>query len=126
VALALLRLPAASAVPAWAESACHFLSVTRTPTELSIVADAASLPAELGVERLYRAFRVQGPLPHHLVGIMASLAVPLAHAAVPIVAIATYDTDYVLVQESDLSRARDALAAAGHQIAEPDAPGGGS
>ncbi|MGH7485552.1 MAG: ACT domain-containing protein, partial [bacterium] len=67
-------------------------------------------------ERAYRAFRVNGPLPLHLVGIVAALAVPLAEAAVPIFSIATYDTDYLLVKETDVPRAREALIGAGHQV----------
>ena len=40
--LALLRLPAGAAVPGWTVGAQQFLSITRTPTELSLVADAAA------------------------------------------------------------------------------------
>ena len=37
--LALCRLPASNAVPAWTGFARTFLTISRTPTELSIVAD---------------------------------------------------------------------------------------
>jgi hypothetical protein len=122
-ALALLRLPAGSPIPEWTAAAQHFLTVTRTPTELSIVADAAVVPGDVVAERDYRAFRVHGPLPLHWVGIVAALAVPLREAAVPIFVIATYDTDYVLVRESDVPRAREALLGAGHQVVTPDPAG---
>ena len=36
---------------------------------------------------------------------LAALATPLAAAGIPIFAISTYDTDYVLVRETDLERA---------------------
>jgi hypothetical protein len=44
------------------------------------------------------------------------IATPLADAKIPIFPIATYDTDYVLVAQSDLARAVAALEAAGHRI----------
>ncbi len=114
--LALVRLPAAGAVPTWTAEARQFLSITRTPTELSIVADASAGPADAAAERGYRAFRVQGPLPLHLVGVLAALVVPLAQAGVPVFPIATYDTDYLLVPEADVPRARAALEGAGHEV----------
>ena len=114
--LALLRLSAASPIPDWVAVASHFLSITRTPTELSIVVDAAVVPSDVSAERAYHAFRVRGPLPLHLVGVMAALAVPLAAAGVSIFPIATYDTDYLLVKAEDAVRAQEALAGAGHQV----------
>ena len=44
-----------------------------------------------------RAVSVRGPLPFHLNGIRASLAVPLAAAKVPILALSTHDSDWLLV-----------------------------
>jgi hypothetical protein len=121
--LAICRLEPAEPVPAWTGAARAFLSISRTPTELSIVADEAAVPADVDAARGYRALRVEGPLPLELVGVVASLAVPLAEARIPIFPIATYDTDYVLVHERDLARALDALALAGHRML-PDAGDG--
>ena len=64
---ALCRLPADADVPAWVTRATAFLTVSRTPTELSIVADERAVPAELDAQRGYRALRVDGPLPLELV-----------------------------------------------------------
>ena len=60
--------------------------------------------------------RVMGPLPLDLVGILASIADPLAEAKISIFAISTYDTDYVLVKARDLEAALGALERAGHRI----------
>jgi hypothetical protein len=60
--------------------------------------------------------RVRGPLSPDLVGIVLSMAEPLADAGVSIFAISTYDTDYVLVRSRDLQRALDALRHAGHSF----------
>ncbi len=117
--LALCRLSADEAIPSWTATARTFLTISRTPTELSIVADEAAMPAGLRAERGYAALRVDGPLPLGLVGIIAAVATPLAAAGVPIFPIATFDTDYVLVPGDELARAVAALVAAGHRVAWP-------
>ena len=68
------------------------------------------------VERGWRAICVAGPLDFALVGVLASLSGTLASAGVSIFAISTFDTDYILVKEDMLGAAREALAAAGHQV----------
>ena len=114
--LALCRLAASDAIPAWTAGAHTFLTISRTPTELSIVADESAVPAGVEAQRGYRALRLEGPLPLDLIGIFATIAAPLAAAKVPIFPIATYDTDYVLVAESHFERAVSALEAAGHTV----------
>lgn len=113
---ALLRLPGDAPVPAWTTFARDFLSITRTPDELSIVADEHVVPGDVAAERGYRALRVRGPIPLHVVGVMAALAAPLAEAGVPLFPVATWDTDYLLIRGGDIDRACSALAAAGHRI----------
>lgn len=115
--LAMCQFPAGAPVPAWTDGARQFLTVSRTPTELSIVADDSAVPASVSAQRGYRALRVQGPLPLDLIGIFAALAGPLAAAGIAIFPIATYETDYLLVQGGDLDRALAALRGAGHMIA---------
>jgi hypothetical protein len=114
--LALCRLTATEDVPAWTAEARTFLTISRTPTELSIVADESAVPADVSAQRGYRALRVEGPLPLDLIGIFAGIASPLADAGIPIFPIATYDTDYVLVAESTFAKAVEVLEAAGHRV----------
>jgi hypothetical protein len=114
--LALCRLSPTDAIPEWTALARTFLSISRTPAELSIVADESAVPAHVAAQRGYRALRVDGTLPLNLIGIFVIVAAPLAAARVPIFPIATYDTDYVLVAESELARAIAALEAAGHHV----------
>jgi len=114
--LALCRLAPSDAIPAWTALARTFLTISRTPTELSIVADESIVPANVDAQRGFRALRVDGPLPLDLVGIFSAIAGPLADADVPIFPIATYDTAYVLVTEGNFQRAVTALEAAGHMV----------
>ena len=50
-----------------------------------------------------------------MTGVLASFVQPLAAAQVPIFAISTFDTDYVLIKQQDLEPALTSLAAAGHK-----------
>ena len=114
--LAICRLPADAVVPPWAAGQAAFLTVSRTPEELSITAVQSAVPPGTRCERDYRALRVRGTLPPDLVGILLSIADPLARAGLAIFAISTYDTDYVLVKARDLPAALEALRAAGHDV----------
>jgi hypothetical protein len=111
--LAVVRLDAGAALPAWVPAG-GFLSIARTDRELSIVCEDSAVPRGATAERGWRALEVAGPLDFGLTGVLASLARPLADAGVSIFAVSTYDTDYVLVKEAALDRARAALEAAGH------------
>jgi hypothetical protein len=112
---AVCRLEPDAPAPAWAQSAAEFCSVTRTPDELSIVCAAEAVPEGVASERGWACLRVAGTLAFDQTGIAAALTAPLARAGVPILLIATHDTDYLLVREADLDHALAALAAAGHR-----------
>ena len=114
---AICRLEPSAPTPAWAHSG-PFLSVTRTPAELSVVCPDAAAPPGVAANRGWRAIAVAGTLDFGLTGVLASLASPLAAAGVSIFAVSTYDTDYVLVKDETLGRAVEALAAAGHRFFE--------
>ena len=113
--LAICRLEARAGIPPWAAGA-PFFCIARTPDELSVVCPEECLPAGITCEPGWRAFRVDGPLDFGLVGVLASVAAPLAESEVGILAIATYDTDYVLVQASQLDIAVAALRERGHEV----------
>jgi enamine deaminase RidA (YjgF/YER057c/UK114 family) len=108
--LAVCRLPAGDRIPSWAlELHEGFVSITRTPDELSIVCSQVAVPPDTQTEDGFRALMVPGPIPFEQTGVLASLANPLAAAGISIFAVSTYDTDYVLVRERDLEQALNAL-----------------
>ena len=113
--LAICRLDPPAEIPAWATDA-PFFSVTRTSDELSIVCPEEHVPSGIICERGWRALRFDGPFEFGLVGVLASVAVPLAESEVSILAMATYDTDYVLVAESQLDLATQVLRERGHEV----------
>ena len=86
------------------------VSLTRTADELSIVCPQAHLPAGVRAEHGFRAFKVMGPLDFALTGVLSGLLLPLAAVGVSVFTLSTYDTDYLLVREAQLDRAREALS----------------
>jgi hypothetical protein len=112
---AVCRLNADAAVPTWA-SAGKFFSMTRTAEELSVVCPQSLVPDGVRCERDWRCIRVAGTMDFSMIGVVAALVTPLAEASVSVFVLSTFDTDYMLVKESDLERALAALRAAGHVI----------
>jgi hypothetical protein len=90
--------------------------MTRTADELSIVCTEAAVPDDVAASRGWRRLRFEGPLPLDQTGILASVTAPLASARVSVFAVATYDTDYVLIPDAQRGAAIAALEAAGHTI----------
>ena len=113
--LAICRLSPAEDVPDWAMIG-EFVSITHTGDELSIVCAEENVPSDVKADREWRVLKVEGPLDLALTGILASLAVPLAKAQINIFAVSTFDTDYLLVKEYNLLRAREVLQQAGHGV----------
>jgi hypothetical protein len=114
---AVCRLDSTIDLPEWATSG-EFFSVTRTADELSVVCEQSAVPQGVLCEGDWRCLKVQGPLDFGLTGVLASLSLPLAEAAISIFAISTYDTDYLMVKAGDLARAVAALSQAGHVVSQ--------
>jgi len=112
---AICRLEPGATLPAWAGGA-EFLCVTRTSHELSIVCSQTMVPESVHAERDRRLLQIEGTLAFTLIGVLASVATPLAEAEISVFAVSTYDTDYLLISERDLRRAAEVLEAAGHTI----------
>ncbi|WP_221030824.1 ACT domain-containing protein [Actomonas aquatica] len=111
---AVCRLDPSEPEPDWAR-APGYSNITRTQDELSIVCAAENVPAGIRMERGWRVLKVVGPFAFDAVGILVRFVSPLAKAGIPILSMATFDTDYVLVRQDALAKAEQALALAGHQ-----------
>jgi uncharacterized protein len=96
--------------------AVPFISVTRTNDELSIVCPSDQAPTNAKCESPWTCFKLDGTFPFSLTGILASFLDPLAEHGIPIFAVATFDTDYVLVKEEVAATALNTLQAAGHEL----------
>ena len=126
--MAVCQLAADSPVPSWA-LAGGFFSVTRSADELSIVCQEhvceervcqeQLVPADVRVELGWVALKLEGPFPFSMTGVLASFLEPLTEAEIPIFAISTFDTDYVLIKRENLEQAVRALQVAGHHQFSP-------
>lgn len=113
---AICRLGPEVDIPDWSQRG-DFFSVTRTKEELSLVCLQELVPPGIRCEQGFRCIKVGGPLEFSLTGILSSLTVPLTQADISVLAISTFDTDYLLVREAHLERAVQILLQAGHQVA---------
>ena len=107
--LGICHLAKNSPIPSWATGDSIFSSITKTPDELCIVFSQSKIPGGVLFEKNWRAFKVEGPANLFSVGVIASLAKPLAEAKISIFNISTYETDYVLVEEKNFTKAKKIL-----------------
>ena len=114
---AVCRLEADAGVPGWVRFDAPLAAVVRRGDELSVVCAEEAVPDGVTAEPGWAAFELAGPMAFELTGVLASVAGPLAGAGVPIFALATYDTDVVLVPGAREDDAVAALRAAGHEVA---------
>jgi hypothetical protein len=112
---AVARLDPREGWPWWATYSV-VASVTRTPTETSVVVEERLVPSGVRAERGFTVFSVQGPIDFATVGILADLTRALATANVSCFAVSTYDTDLVLVRETDVARAAAAWRDSGWTV----------
>jgi uncharacterized protein len=110
---AIARLAANALVPEWATKG-GFTSVTRTADELSIVCPIENLPPEVHSPHCWICLKLEGPFAFSQTGVLLSFIEPLSRNRIPVFAISTYDTDYVLIQEEFIS-ALGLLREAGHE-----------
>jgi len=112
---AIVRLAPDAAVPEWATRG-EFTSVLRSAEELSIVCPADNLPRDVNTQHHWICLKLEGPFPFNLTGVLLSFLEPLSSRGIPIFAVSTYDTDYVLIQEEFQGAALDILRDAGHDL----------
>lgn len=120
------RLAADDPVPVGLDRAAPagaYVSITRTPQELSIVCPAELAPEGAEIDGPWVAFYAGGPIPFGLTGVVTSLVTPLSAAGCPVFVVSTFDGDVVMVPASRRDDAVALLSAAGHTLdQEPAAP----
>ena len=115
---AVCRLSSHETIPAWVYSSA-FSSITRTADELSIICPAFQVPSGIQAEDGWTLLKLHGPFTFDTVGVLRSVACALAEVGVSILTVGTFATDYVLIKQTQVQRAVEALEAAGHkQIAK--------
>ena len=93
--------------------------VGKTDEEKSLVCITKDVPLNV-IERDdgWKAFRIQGLLDFSLIGILSKIAAILADHSIPIFAVSTYNTDYLLTKKENYEKVIKALKNAGYKIIE--------
>jgi hypothetical protein len=115
---AVCRLDPTAAYPPWISTG--FVSITRTPDELSLVCPEGCVPVDVQREIGWACLAIRGPLDFGQIGILSSLLDPLAKAEISVFTLSTFTTDYLFIKAEMLDRATIALSGAGHHILLPD------
>lgn len=93
-----------------------FVSISRSTDELSIMTAAGIHIQTQRTQAPWLAYRVAEAMDFDVVGVMAALTAPLAQAGIPLLAVATYDTDYILVHADSGEAAEITWRAAGIDV----------
>lgn len=103
-------------LPGWIYSS-EFYSITKTKDELSVVAGQTDPVSEtIAYSTDWRILKIIGPLDLDMIGVIAGISNILKEHKISIFTISTFDTDYILVKQKDLSDAIFALSENNHII----------
>lgn len=88
-----------------------------TDAERSVICQTKDVPQNTTErEDGWRAFRIEGVLDFSLIGVLAEIATLLAKEQIALLAVSTYNTDYVFVKQENEGRALATLADNGYKI----------
>lgn len=114
---AVCQLDMAKPLPNWVFSS-SFYTVSKTADELAVVCEEDLVQDEIVKSVGWRLLKINAVLDLSLTGITAQFSTALAKAGVNLSVIATYNTDYILVEEAKLTTAIEALRGAGFEVIE--------
>jgi len=112
---AVVRLDAGSVVPEWA-SLGLLSTVVRTPEEVCVVCDQTQVPPDVLCDRDWVPLKIEGPLALSLTGVLSSLLSPLSTHGIAVFVLSTFETDYILVKQSQVALAQTVLREEGHLL----------
>jgi len=101
---AVCRLAPDKTIPTWAmPRQASFFAVTQTKDELSLICPQDCIPEDINIiaDKGWNCLKLEGPFELDEPGVLASLVMPLAQAGISVFAEATYDTDYLLINNLD-------------------------
>jgi uncharacterized protein len=108
------RFETETEIPGWIYSS-DFYSITKTKDEISIVSSQVDISGLIS-SKSWRILKIAGPLDFSLIGIISEISGILKNKNIPIFIISTYDTDYILIKQIDLSAGIIALEEKGHKV----------
>jgi hypothetical protein len=123
--VAFVRLPAGEE-PTWDWRTGPLASITYTESETSVVCAFSSVPPGVRAQGPLTAFEIAGPLDFSTVGVLSGLLEPLAKQGISILALSTYDTDWILIEAERADEAMVTWKRDGNTAAPAKLSGGGS
>ena len=111
---ALAHLPPGAPAPDWARG--QFAAVISSKRGISVVCEEDAVPVGVRAQSGFRCLEVEGDFDLNSVGVVAAAVQPLASARISLFAYSTWDTDYILIQETDLQLAISILIKFGHTL----------
>jgi hypothetical protein len=94
--------------------------IVRTEKELSIICPEFMAPNNVQQEAGWRCLRVESEGGLLEVGLLAAVINPLTDAGIPLLAVSSFDTDYIFVLEENLVNAVQVLQRAGHSFSHKE------
>lgn len=87
-----------------------FLFIGKTNEEISVICDTNSIPKNsIKVDNNWKCIKIDGVLDFSLIGILSKISAILADNNIGIFVVSTYNTDYILVREENIERAKKCL-----------------
>ncbi len=92
------------------------LFISKTPGEITVVAETGTLGSCIGEEADWVALEIVGEFPFDVYGLLHQLLGPIADNKIPVIVESTFRTDYIFINIKYLETARAALKESGYQI----------
>ena len=93
--------------------------IAKTEEERSLVCITKEVPSNvIRRDDGWRAFCVQGVLDFSLIGILSKISTILAERGISVFAVSTYNTDYILIKDTNYEKALEVLKSSGYEIVE--------
>ncbi len=93
--------------------------IAKTEEERSLVCITKEVPSNvIRRDDGWKAFCVQGVLDFSLIGILSKISTILAERGISIFAVSTYNTDYILIKDTNYEKALEVLRSSGYEIVE--------
>lgn len=95
----------------------EFYFLGKTDEEISLVCSSKNVPKNcIEEDKEWRAFRIQGILDFSLLGILSAISTVLTENGISIFVVSTFNTDYILVKETNFKLAMQALEGEGYTL----------
>lgn len=95
----------------------NYIFTAKTNDEISLICPVEYIPENCTAHADgWKAFRIKGSMDFNLTGILSKISDVIAAEKIGILAVSTFNTDYVFTKEENFEKAISALADAGYEV----------